>query len=487
MTYLFAKQIRSRLTLWYVSIFAVILAVYVVLVFSFQYEVVGRQIYHDEVQDVETVEGLLYFDHHGVMQLEQSYFSHPRSHLLIDRLMEVRDLSGVVLYRTPNLNGTPLGGPSRPDEGDESFNFREVKIADGTRVSLISHLHSMQGRTVLIRLGYSQAPFRERMAQFLEVLLVALPVALLIAGIAGYQIAQRALQPLEEMAQKAERITAQNLSDRLEIENPHDELGHMGTVLNDLLNRLEEAFRQLDRFTADAAHQLRAPMAAIRAVGEVALRPGAGEGNDSDAIASILEETSRLDETIAGLLLLAKAETAQALGPNTFSVTEVSKEVLAVLEILAEDKRIQLLMEDRGTSGFTVTGDRGLIRSAIMNVVHNAIKFSPAETTVRINLSAVEASIEWIELIVEDQGPGIESSEVESVFKRFYTSPRKVTEAGKGSGLGLSIAKLVIQRSGGEIFFDEKFTAGARCIIRLPAHRELNAEQLRSRAARGVV
>jgi heavy metal sensor kinase len=469
--WLFAKQIRSRLTLWYVAIFAMILAVYVLLVFVFQYQFVARQIYHDEVQDVETVEGLLYFDDSGVLKLQQSYFSHPRSHLLIDRLMEVRDLSGVVLYRTPNLNGTSLGGPSLPDEGDESFNYRVVKIADGSRISLISHLHSMQGRTILIRLGYSLAPFRERMTQFLEILLVALPVALLIAGFAGYQIARRALQPLEEMAQKAERITAQNLNNRLHIDNPDDELGHMATVFNDLLNRLEEAFQQLDRFTADAAHELRAPMAAIRAVGEVALRRGGGTGNDNEAIASILEETSRLDETIRDLLLLAKAESAQALGPNTFSIAEVSNEVLTVLDVLADERGIQLVTNGRGASGLTVTGDRSLIRSAIMNVVHNAIKFSPSDATVTVTYSALESQGEWVELAVEDQGPGIETSEVEAVFGRFYTSARRHTEARNGTGLGLSIAKLVIQRSGGQIFFDDKTMVGTRCVIRLPAHR----------------
>jgi heavy metal sensor kinase len=461
------------LTLWYIAIFAMILALYVLLVFFFQYQFVSRQIYHDEVQDVETVEGLLYFDKSGVLQLEQSYFSHPRSHLLIDRFMEVRDLSGVVLYRTQNLNGMSLGGPSLPDEGDESFNERVVRVADGSHVLLISHLHSMQGKTLLIRLGYSLAPFRERMTQFLEILLVALPVALLFAGFAGYQIARRALEPLEEMAQKAKRITARNLHDRLDTENPDDELGHMAVVFNDLLDRLEEAFRQLDRFTADAAHELRAPMAAIRAVGEVALRQQAGGTEDKEAIASILEETSRLDETVGGLLLLAKAESAQAVGPNTFSIAEISNEVVTILEILAEERGIEIVINDRGSREFAVTGDRGLIRSALMNVVHNAIKFSPSNSTIILSITRADSLTEgdWIELSVEDEGPGIEGSEQEAVFARFYTSARRQTSAQNGTGLGLSIAKLVIQRSGGQIFFDNSALKGARCVIRLPVHR----------------
>jgi signal transduction histidine kinase len=470
MNWLFAKQIRSRLTVWYIAVLAMILAVYIALVFVFQYKFVGNQIYHDEVQDVETVEGLLYFDKAGALKLQQDYFSHPRSHLLIDRLMEVRDLSGVVLYRTPNLNGGSLGGPSLPDEGDESFNQRVVRLPDGSHVSLISHLHSMQGRTVLIRLGYSLAPFRERMTQFLEILLVVLPIALVIAGFAGYQIARRALEPLEEMAQKAQRITAKNLHDRLDIDNPDDELGHMAAVFNDLLNRLEQAFQQISSFTGDAAHELRAPMAAIRTVGEIALRQSGGLDADKDAIASILEETARLDETIGGLLLLAKAEAAHAVGPNTFSLVEVVNDVVTVLDVLGEERGISIVTKLPTPNSLVVTGDRSLIRSAIMNVVHNAIKFSPADSVVTVTHTAdEERSI--VALTIQDQGPGIQASEREMVFARFYTSAKRETVQHNGTGLGLSIAKLVVERSGGEIFFDGAEVTGAQCVIRLPAHK----------------
>jgi signal transduction histidine kinase len=469
MKWLFAKQIRSRLTGWYVVVLTLILAVYLTLVFLFQYRFIANQIFHDEVQDVVTVEGLLYFDAAGKLQLHQDYFSRPQSHLLIDRLMEVRDLSGAVLYQSANLKGDPLGGPILPGEGDESFNHRVIKLADGTQVSLIGHLHTMQGRVLLIRLGYSLAPFHERMVEFLEILLVALPIALIVAGFAGYHIAKRALEPLEEMAQKAQRITARNLQERLDIGNPDDELGHMAIVFNDLLDRLEQAFEQIHSFTGDAAHELRAPMAAMRTVGEIALRQGDAK-NDKEAIASILEETARLDETITGLLLLAKAEAAIAAGPNTFSLVEVLHEVTEILEVLAEERGIRFAIDLGDTSGYVVTGDRNLIRSAFMNVVHNAIKFSPPQSTISLTYR-LDVSTDSVEVAVIDEGPGLVRSEIEAVFGRFYTSSRKQTSSSSGAGLGLSIAQLVVQRSGGQIFFDTTIAAGARCVIRLPAHR----------------
>src|SRR5580698_8535637 len=129
---LLRKQLRTRLTLWYMAVLAIILGVYVLLVLAFQYVLVTRQIYHDEVQDVVTVEGLLSFDSQGTLQLQQNYFSQPRSHLLIDRLMEIRDTSGAVLYQSPALNGMNLGGALLPGEGVESFNERIAKLSDGS-------------------------------------------------------------------------------------------------------------------------------------------------------------------------------------------------------------------------------------------------------------------------------------------------------------------------------------------------------------------
>ena len=224
------KSVRIRLTIWYVAVLAAVLLVYVAIVFFFQYALLERQIYHDEVQDVETVEGLLYFNPSGSLDLQQGYFVHPQNRLLVDRLLEVQDPSGAVLYRSATLNGMALDGPQFPEEGVDSFNERMSKLADGTRVSLISHIHPVDGHPVLIRLGYRLQPLERRMTQFLFLLLLGMPLALIAAAFAGYSIARRALRPLDDMADRAESITAKNLSERLVIENEEDELGHMARV-----------------------------------------------------------------------------------------------------------------------------------------------------------------------------------------------------------------------------------------------------------------
>lgn len=462
-------NLRTRLTLWYVGVLAVLLLVYAALVFAFQYAVLTRQLAHDEVQDVVTAEGLLYFDPSGTLDLNENYFSHPQSHLLIDRLMEVRDLSGNVLYRSSNLRGMALGGPNIPHEGVNGFQERVTRLKDGTPVYLISHIHTMQGRTLLIRLGYSLIPLRQRMFQFLLLLLLAVPLALVLAGAAGQSIARRALRPLDRMAARAAGITARNLSDRLDIQNPDDELAQMANVFNHLLDRLEQAFLQLQRFTADAAHELRTPLASLRTIGEVTLESGHGEEGYREALGNILEETSRLSETIDSLLLLSKAETSEPGGEHSVVVVaELVNEVLNLLEILIEEKCVTVLQENEATGGVCVRANRTLLRVAILNVVHNAVKFSPDGSILRISYAYSETAGAKLLLGIQDEGPGIKPGELERVFDRFFTSCSSATASQSGAGLGLSITKLIVERTGGTIRFDDAVQQGARCTIELP-------------------
>jgi signal transduction histidine kinase len=215
----------------------------------------------------------------------------------------------------------------------------------------------------LIRLGYSMAPLQDRMLRFFFLLLVAAPIGLILAGFAGYRIAKRALLPLDLMAARAESITASNLNDRIVVEHPHDELGHMAKVLNHLLERLEQAFVQLQRFTADAAHELRTPLSSLRATGEVALQESRNESGYRESIGSMLEETTRLNQTIDGLLLLARAETTRSDGTNTsFSLIELIDEILALLEVLLESGTLLY-----GTTVMTV-GPRFCLQIAVWSV-----------------------------------------------------------------------------------------------------------------------
>jgi len=462
--------LRTRLTVYYVTVLAVLLLVYACLVFALQYGTLTRQMLHDEVQDVITVEGLLYFNAHGQLELQQNYYSHPQSHLLVDRLMEVLDSStGAVLYRSSTLSGMSMGGRLAPSEGVLGFNQRRFELADGTKIFMVSHIHELAGHTVVIRLGYRLDSFRSYMGRFVLLLLLAVPLALAFAAAAGQIIARRALKPLDQMNVHAESITAHNLHDRLEVANPHDELGQMATAFNNLLQRLEQAFFQLHRFTADAAHELRTPLAVVRATSEVALQEHRSADEYRNALSSVLEESVRLNATIDSLLLLARAESTQPGEQQTvFPVNALVDEVLSFLEILLEERDIRVVEKVEGAEGETVMGDRSLLRVAFLNVLHNAIKFSPQQSILTISYSRIEGPPATLCVAFQDQGPGITAGEEERVFDRFFT--RSTTAAGSppGTGLGLAIAKLVVERSRGTIRFDRGNKIGALCVVCLP-------------------
>ena len=463
-----SRNVRTRLTVWLVAVLAAVLVLYISIVFAFQYALLTNQIYHDEVQDVETVEGLLAFDSSGALTLRQDYHSHPQSRLLTDRLMEVRDLSGAVLYRSETLHGMTLGGPFSLHEGTTSFDRREVRIADGTRVLLISHRHPVQGRVVLIRLGYSLTPLWERMTVFLSLLMLALPVTLLIAGYAGYRVAKGTLMPLYQMASRAEQITASNLHDRLELENEHDELGYMGRVVNHLLDRLEQSFLQLQRFTADAAHELRTPLASIRSIGELALSQEIPQSVHGEAISSMLEETARLNQTIEGLLLLARAETIDPSDKMNLNLPDLVNESVDLLDaVLAE--RSMSVRQSGWEDGFgQVFVERAFVRATLLNVVHNAVKFAPDGSTILVIYAQHMREDTLIQSVaIQDAGPGVPAAERMRVFDRFYTGARKQGNGKAGSGLGLSIAKLAIERNHGRIYFED-VPVGTVCCIELP-------------------
>jgi heavy metal sensor kinase len=453
------------LTAWYVGVLIVLLLVFAGIVFVFQYITLTHQIVHDEMQDVATVEGLLYFDAAGDLHLRQDYYSRPQSHLLVDRLMEVRDLNNSVLYRSENLAGQSLGGNLISGEGDRSSNERIVRLSDGSHILTISHIHGMNGRDVVIRLGYSLRPLRDRMWQFLCLLGIALLVTVLLAGVTGQWIAGKAMAPIEAMAARAEGISANNLHDRLSVPNSRDELGALAAVFNHLLERLEQSFQQVLRFTADAAHELRTPLASLRAVGEVALSEARPSEDYRDAISSILEETQRLNHTIDSLLLLARAESGNTpASVEDFRLAPLLAEVTNMLSVLVEEKAISLVFH--AEAELFVRGERSLLRIALINVLHNAIKFSPVGGIVRMTL-AHDSQNEKIALVtISDEGPGLQHEELERAFERFYKGPNNLTN--EGTGLGLSIVKLVVERIGGDVSFDRATETGASIVFRLP-------------------
>jgi heavy metal sensor kinase len=457
-------NVRHRLTLWYVGVFGLILLLFILAATVLEYWQLTRQLYHAEIQDVETAEGLLAFAPNGHLVLHEEYHNHPQSILLLDRYMEVLTPAGRVLLRNNKLQGRDLGGPPFPGEGLFSYHQRRVRLADGTRLLLISHIHSIGDRPLLIRLAYSSEPIEHGVLQFVALLLLAVPPALVVAGVAGYRMAHKALQPLDKMAQRAETITASDLDQRLPVENPNDELGRMARVLNELLQRLQNSFEMLKRFTADASHELRTPLSSIRSVGEVALQRLRTPKEYRDTIGSMLEEVTRLTEMVEGLLSISRADAGQVvLHRTTFSALGLVKEVVALLGLLAEEKGQQIQVE--GDADLSVNADRVVLHRGLANIVENAIKYGPSASQISIRVARAG---NHVDVSVEDRGETIQEDLREKIFERFFRIDASRSRQAGGSGLGLAIAKWAIEVNGGSVNLQPGQHGGNLFLVRIP-------------------
>jgi heavy metal sensor kinase len=465
------RYVRDRLMLWQVGVFGVVLIAYICGATLILYWQLTRQLYRAEVQDMLTVEGLLYLSQTGELRLQEDYFNNPKSRLLLDRLLEVRAPDGQVVFSNDNLHGQTLGGMPSQGEGQSTFDGQRVRLIDGTYVLRISHAHRIQGHPFLIRIAYRTSPIIGQVRESFAVMLFILPLALIASGFAGYRFAGQVLRPLEVMARRTEEITASRLNDRIPVENPDDELGVMAIVVNCLLQRLEESFDQLKQFTSDVSHQLRTPLASIRSVGEVGLQRANSPERYRQVIASMLEETDQLTNMVNSLLTVARADAGQLeLHRTSLPLKELINDVVGIVGILAEERKqkIQQLLEGEAW----IHGDRALLRLAVMNILDNAIKYSPPGGLICIRMMCPECPARTVELSVEDNGPGIPEESRGKVFDRFYRVEGDRSREAAGTGLGLTIAKSAVEAHGGKIGFRPSAKGGAVFYFQLPLSQE---------------
>ncbi|HUJ81618.1 MAG TPA: ATP-binding protein [Candidatus Acidoferrales bacterium] len=462
------KRVRTRLTLWHVGVLAAVLAVYlagVSVLLLWQMNGVLKKL---AAEDLETVKGLLYIEEDGQVAVREDYHHHSDWKQVQERLLEILSSDGAIVYRNERLGDRALGGAPFPGEGEHGYSGRSDRISDGTRVILVSRKYDLQGQTILIRVGYSQDLIWNQLRGTLLILILASPLVLAGTAYAGYKMVGRTLEPVTKMAHRAEQINSERLNERLPVETAENELGHLAGVFNAMLARIEQSFEQLRRFTADASHELRTPLAAIRSIGEVGLQECATPAEYRDMIGSMLEEVNRLTRIVESLLTLSRADAGQIqMQVSVFPLMAVVRETAELLEVLIEDKRLTFSLIGDENAG--VQADRLYVRQAVVNILHNAVKFTPVGGSIRARVECIEDS--RVELSVHDSGPGIPAEKVSHIFERFYRADDARTGENNGAGLGLSVTKWAVEANDGEVGVTSSAGAGATFWIRLPGEK----------------
>lgn len=299
---------------------------------------------------------------------------------------------------------------------------------------------------------------------------VAIPIALLIASLGGYFLARKSLAPVVTMGERAARIGASNLDERIPLPQNNQELGRLARIFNELLARLDQSFAQQKRFMADASHELRTPVAVICGESEVTLsREVRNPAEYRESLAIVHDEGRRLTRMVEDLFTLARADAGEyPLVLADFYLDESMNECVRSVRSLAAQKGLEVCYQPPARE-IPFRGDESLIQRMVLNLVHNAIKYTPANGRVQVN---VRQNHNQCEIVISDTGPGIPAAAQVHVFERFYrvdkARSRDESLNGSGAGLGLSIAKWVAELHGGTIVLDSTNREGATFVISLP-------------------
>ena len=379
---------------------------------------------------------------------------------------------GMTDYRSESLGYRSLPVPDLSD-GLESSRYVTVSV-DGERLRIVHspiRLTTSDQLLGVLSVASSTTQIENSIDQMRRVLGLGALLALVASVIGGWFLAGRALKPVEQMRRDVAAIALDDsrqisLSDRVRDPETSDEISRLAQTFNDLLDRLEAAFETERRFIADASHELRTPLTAIRGNVDVLIRQSAALGPESsdqaEALADIQREAARMGRLVEGLLMLARTSAAVADRPLTpIDIAGPVEQAIRTARSLAPDR--EFVWHTGGPATAAVSADQ--IEQVVLILLDNAVRHSQAPTPISVELAAHSGSAV---LIVTDQGEGIAPEHLPHLFDRFYrVDPARSRSAG-GSGLGLSIAKAIVERSDGSIAAESTPGVGTRFTITFP-------------------
>jgi heavy metal sensor kinase len=345
-------------------------------------------------------------------------------------------------------NRSSFGTFTDPQEGDRVRIYTSPIVEDNQMVGIIQVAQDMGN-------------IQDTLSLLLVALLLAIPLLVGGAGLGGYFLAARALAPIDAMTHTARRISAEDLSARLNLPATDDEVGRLATTFDDMLGRLDEAFRHQRQFTADASHELRTPLAGMQTILSV-IRQGRRTIEDYEqALIDLTEETNRLQVLTEDLLLLARGDIQQIAVRKTVNLTDLLRDVSDSMLSVAEEKG--LFLTCNVPDNLTLTGDGDELIRLFVNLLDNAIKFTKDGG---VTISAARDINEVIHVSVSDTGPGIPPDDLPHIFDRFYRAER--ARATHGFGLGLSIANSIASMHLGSIKATSAIGKGTTFTVSLP-------------------
>jgi heavy metal sensor kinase len=377
-------------------------------------------------------------------------------------LFEVADENGKWLFRSGPFHAQR---PSLPGAVDGQVKFFTTNL-DSNQYQVAVARIPVNGQAFEIHAAVPTEPFDQALDRFRLVETETLPLLVVLASLLGYWLSGKSLAPVNRIIGTAEQIGVDNLSRRLEISEPRDELRRLTETLNAMLGRIETSFHRITQFTADASHDLRTPVAVIRATAEIALRKPRTDPEYRTALSRILQTSVETSGLLENLLTLARADAGAAgLEMHTLNLNAHVRKAQEHGTTLAATKALSFTSRIPETA-VLVRADAIAIDRLLLILVDNAVKFTPPGgcCEIALNTSEKEAHI-----AIKDSGVGIETRELESIFERFHRADKARSREIPGAGLGLAIARWIANVHGGSITAESTVGFGSVFHIRLPS------------------
>ena len=456
--------IRLRLTAWYVLVLAVVLAAVGVFVVTRLRSDLTAEVDRslrsasEQIADGYRIEGVPEF-----REVAQSLLDGPRDQGTGAQILAE---SGAVVVSVgyPALRAPLVDSRTAAEvrAGRRIVASRHAGPA-GEHVRTIAMPVRRLGRRHVLVASESLAEVDRAAHRVLILLLVGSAGALVVVALGGWWIARKALLPVERMTARADEIGIHDLSQRVVVPRARDEVGHLAETLNAMLGRLEQGVDARERLVADAAHELRAPLAAMRSELEVSLRHDPLDDTARRVLTSARDEVLRMGRIVDNLLTLARVDEGRLeLLAGPLDLGELAGRAAQAQRGAAAAVGVEVVVDT--DEEVTIEADADRIDQVISNLIDNAIRFSPAGGQVRVRVwrDTGEAGIE-----VSDSGPGVVPEARERIFERFAREDPARGRAG-GAGLGLAICREIVHAHGGRIWFEEGDPSGSRFVVALP-------------------
>jgi len=460
------RTFRGRLAMLYITLeLSILLFAAVVL-----YNVLSNRIYHEVDEQLMTQAGTL------VNELESSPFHFWSGHLgsYADHFqgpVQLVAANGLILF-SANLSLIDKGGNDVSRALAHTFragtpSFASTKsLLNKANIRVVAFpIHKGGHITATLLLGHSTADIRSVFNILYVVGGMLGLISIIISAMAGYYMAKRALEPIQEITSTARGVAAGDLSRRLQSKSQDKEIQILVRVLNKMFSDLETSFKAQKRFTADASHELRLPLTILKGEIEVALRHPRSEEEYQQILQQQLGTIDRIQRIVNDLLTLARAEAGQ------FEVVQTSVDLSLLLQEVGQQHLIlfdaqQVNLDMQIEDGLIIMGEANQIERTVMNLLSNAFKHAPEKSSILLSARSEDNSAI---ISVRDEGAGIADKQQKRLFDRFYRADdARCRKDGEGAGLGLAICKRIIDAHAGDIWVDSRLGEGAAFYIRLP-------------------